>query len=423
MARRAGRINYGNGVGLVNVLIADDNPQRYKCLESMLSVDIRNRIKFDYSISANEVREKLEENVYDLLVLDILLPKTQTDSPDSYSYSMDILNELNSSDFMNRPKYILGITGDVDAYSDNQEFFKSYTWSILHYDQMSDEWAHNLVNCINYLLGCEKHGETFVDKHDFTIICALESPELKPFLNFDWNWSSQKPMDDQTFYYSGWFDDSGIKRTVSLVAADRMGMVESALLTSRVIESLEPRCVVMSGICGGVSGKVSLCDILLADPSWDYQCGKWVVDDAGHRSFLIEPHQVAVDPVVRTAAKQALTADSIFFIAKQYPGADGLPIPNFNIAPVASGSAVLADGGAIKDILLQNRKLSGIDMEIYGVFYACIKSKNRPRFFAIKSVSDLADVDKDDKHQYYCSYLSASSVKLMIETQAGRLLK
>ena len=87
------------------------------------------------------------------------------------------------------------------------------------------------------------------------------------------------------------------------------------------------------------------------------------------------------------------------------------------IGPVASGSSVVADTEILKRPQSLTRKLLGLEMEIYGMYFSC-KHTSTPRpenFLAVKSVCDFADADKNDRFQDYAAYTSASFLKIIIE--------
>jgi len=55
-------------------------------------------------------------------------------------------------------------------------------------------------------------------------------------------------------------------------------------------------------------------------------------------------------------------------------------------------------------------------MEIYGLYSAVENSSNpKPKFFALKSVCDFADSNKDDNFQRYCSFMSANVLRVFME--------
>jgi nucleoside phosphorylase len=177
----------------------------------------------------------------------------------------------------------------------------------------------------------------------------------------------------------------------------------------------------MCGICAGVKGKVQIGDVLFADPSWDFQSGKRVSGDA---SFSISPHQLDTHALIRSHVEQ-LRADqgALAKIAAEYDG----KAPNLTrivIGPVASGSAVLADGTVIEEIKnSQHRELIGVEMEIYGLYAAAASSSMpQPLAFAMKGVCDYGDSNKDDLNQHYAAYASANVLRLLVEKFGTKIL-
>ena len=80
------------------------------------------------------------------------------------------------------------------------------------------------------------------------------------------------------------------------------------------------------------------------------------------------------------------------------------------IGPLASGAAVIQNEEVLhKYIEPYQRKVLGVDMETYGVYYACENAfEPVPEFFSIKAVSDYANSQKNDGYQEYCAFLSAN---------------
>jgi nucleoside phosphorylase len=244
---------------------------------------------------------------------------------------------------------------------------------------------------------------------DLVIVCALSDPELKAVLTLPWGWKSARPVDDVTFVHDGSLTDAA-GRSISVIAAatSRMGMVSTALLGAKLIDMFRPRFIAMTGICAGTRGKANLGDAIVVDPSWDYQSGKRSeVNDSS--SFAIGPHQLPLHLAVRSRFDQLKTDRA--FLSSIRDGWPGAPDQVFKLlmGPVASGSAVLADGRVMNEIRQQHRELCGVEMEVYGLYAAAATAASpRPIAFAVKSVCDFGEADKNDSMQHYASYTSAA---------------
>src|SRR5205085_1988757 len=78
------------------------------------------------------------------------------------------------------------------------------------------------------------------------------------------------------------------------------------------------------------------------------------------------------------------------------------------VGPVASGSGVIANEKIIEEVRSHQRKLVGIEMETYGMFFAARNSTvQNPAAISIKSISDFADRAKSDEFRGYAAFTSA----------------
>jgi nucleoside phosphorylase/CheY-like chemotaxis protein len=407
----------------MKILIVDDETRRYGRFISALEKIGVTRNEVELVPSATDARNKMEHQQYDLLILDILLSQWPDSDPD-VQHSLNLLVDLQEGDEYHKPDRILGITADPSISSDSAEQFANWTWSVLHYSETDDEWVTKAMNCARYILELNRQSSQARPEYDLdlAIVCALEKPELEQILKLPWNWSSPRPLDDLTFVQDGSFVVEGKTIRVAAAFAPRMGMVSTALLSANVISLLRPRLIAMCGICAGVRNKVGMGDVLLADPAWDFQSGKRVRDQENFQ-FSIAPHQLPAPPIIRRHLEQ-IRSDSTA-MAQICVGFDGdAPrIPKIHLGPVASGSAVLADGKVIEEIKSQHRELIGVEMEIYGL-YAAAQSASRPQplAFALKSVCDFADPDKDNGVQRFAAYTSAQVLRLLMERFGLRLL-
>ncbi|MCM8732547.1 hypothetical protein ACFO8O_16435 [Hephaestia sp. GCM10023244] len=406
----------------MRILVVDDNPKRYDRLFIAFAKIGIAREQIDLVDSANGAREKLGSRAYDLLILDILLPLWSEGGEDT-QHSADLLFEIREGEIANPPRYILGITADREVAAAVQQQFEDYTWTVLHYADDNDEWVGRATNCARYLVERTiKTSGAAVERVDLAVICALAKPEQEEVLKLPWNWSAARPIDDMVFVRDGTVIVGNRTLTICVTTAPRMGMIATALRTSAIIAALRPRVVCMTGICAGVRDKVKLGDVLFADPAWDFQSGKRVRDKE-NTQFSMRPYQLPASAHVRSHVEQLREdKEALGQIATSYSEHPS-GVPRIFVGPVASGSAVLADGDVIKEICSQHQELIGVEMEIYGLFAAAHSaSKPQPQCFALKGVCDFADPDKEDGHQRFAAYASAQALRLLVERYGDRLI-
>jgi nucleoside phosphorylase len=188
-----------------------------------------------------------------------------------------------------------------------------------------------------------------------------------------------------------------------------MGMSAAAVAAMKLIHNFRPRYLCMCGITAGVHGKVNMGDILVPSPSWDWGSGKIERKD-GESRFAPDPYQISVDQDLRTKLREYVHKDEFFAgIRARWPAQKPDHPLRLHLGPVASGAAVLADPNVVDSVKDQQRKLLGIEMEVYGVMTAGENSaKPCPVTFALKSVCDFGDEHKTDEFQNYAAYTSTT---------------
>jgi len=398
----------------MKILIVDDERTRYKKLiQSLLNNMGLSREDVDYAVCTEDAKKKLAVIEYDLLILDLLIPLWLEDEP-SEKHSEDLLNELNCDDEYKKPKKIVGITAEKDTVSETIKQFENQTWQVIRYEPSCTNWITKIENCVRYLQSTNE-SQKLEFNYDLAIICALDDPELSEILKLNWSWSEPKPIDDNTFIYEGSVTVNNKALKVCAAHASRMGMVATANKTSSIINALRPKMIVMTGICGGIKSNTNFGDVIFAECVWDYQSGK-IKGKNGSSSFEVSPHQLTASTDIRSKFELLKADKSLLPQLTNDFGEHVNANPRLLLGPVATGAAVIADPEYVQTIIQQQRKVLGIEMEIYGLYSAVENASNpKPKVFAIKSVCDFADVEKDDDYQKYCSYLSANVLRVFIE--------
>jgi len=399
----------------MKILIVDDEASRYSVLiKSLVDMGI-DRSNICISVSSSDARDKLEQAKFNLLILDLLIPLWPEDEPHEQN-SEDLLNELNISEELNKPSKIIGITADKSSLTGTVEKFEHETWHVVQYEASCSDWVKKIQNCVQYLNDHPSEETEQEHKYDLAIICALDDPELTEVLALDWNWKPPKPIDDHTFIFEGSFNSGGKEYSVCAAHCSRMGMVATANKSASIINLLRPKVIVMTGICGGIKKNTDFGDVIFAECVWDYQSGK-LKKENGTSVFEIAPHQIMASTEIRSKM-ELLKADKEVISQISSGFEDDINAePKLLLGPIATGAAVVADADYVNTIIAQNRKVLGIEMEIYGL-YSTVEntSGNKPKVFALKSVCDFADVNKDDDYQKYCSYMSANVLKQLAES-------
>lgn len=404
---------------MIKVLIVDDDAVKVQRITRVLS-DING---FDlagvtHETNMHSAKLRLQQTSYDLMILDIALP-SRIDQEVVREGGIELLEEIVERDHYKKPNHVIGITAYSDIFHGAEERFSKRLLTVIYFDPTSDEWTISLQARVKHIIAAKADLQTNTEdyKSFLAIICALEAPELSSIRQIDWSWEQIRIPNDETVYYRGEHDRAGTRQIIYSAAAARMGMPASAILAMKMIWTFRPKYLAMAGITAGISGKTKLGDIIVADPSWDYGNGKWIINNGSH-AFMPAPHQVSITSTLRTKFR-LMSADigALTRIRHNWMGDKPDHDLSLLIGPVASGASVLADGSTAERIRMQQHKeVLGIEMETYGVFAAAEEAAGpRPTAFSMKSVVDFADGNKDDRYQKYAAYTSAQSLKHFVE--------
>lgn len=394
---------------MLKILIVDDNCDKIKEIAKILCESI---VDIKTAINLNDARKILIEEKFDLLILDMNIPiRIGADSKEDAG--IDLLRDIENLDRINKPTNIIGITAHLELKEQYKKDFNESGWLLIHYSIINNEWKNQINNKVKYIIEEKKSciiNEEIKYNYDLAIITALRNTELDAVLNIkEANWTILTVKNDPTVYYEGIFRNENKSLKVIAASAVNMGMPSSAVLATKVIYNFTPKNLVMVGIAAGIKGESNFGDILIADQCWDYGNGKIMYNKSlEKREFKPNPQSISIDIDIKEKFKNNLTKYNNR-IYEEWNGNKPDTILKTHIGPIASGAAVIQDENLIyEQVVSVNRKLIGIEMEIYGLYCAATQCrKPRPQFFALKSVCDFADSEKADNYQKYAAFTSA----------------
>lgn len=402
---------------MIKILIVDDNAYKQQRIG-----DIVQRISDEYEninvYTATEIitaKNILAKHNIDIMVLDICLPMRISDTPIKDG-GIKLLNEIQSSPKFNYPKYVISVSQYEDEISkfDNGQ---GIIHESIHFDETKVEWSEKLYKYLSIVITVLSNNIIHRSyDFDIAIICALpEELELAKSIV-----SNVKPLiakGDPEIYFQGSIQKDDRRIRVVMTNPRQMGMVAAATLTNQMINSFTPRYIVMIGIAAGVNkNEQGFGDPVVASSAWDYGAGKNKRD--GEEVIHLNTIQLEnIDSNIESYARRIQGDNKLLYEIKVgYIGTKPATELKVHIGPVASGAAVVADENIIRDIKeKQIRDTVALEMEIYGVYFACNHSiEPRPKVVAIKSICDFADMGKNDNYHDYSSYTSAKILEKLI---------
>jgi nucleoside phosphorylase/CheY-like chemotaxis protein len=390
---------------LIKVLIAEDNPQKAQKIKLELISQGVSENNITISSSGVATRTLLRSESFSLLLLDLALPNREQDNP-SPEVGLEILRLIVDDQEYPSPIAILGTTADQESLEKYHDQFLELITQILFITPTDNEWKVSIRNTIGRLMQAENTAKPHVI--DVCYITALREPELAAILKLPIAWGDELSMGNGILVQEGYATVNGKKLSFICAHSPHMGLVAASFMTRALWERYRPKVIMMTGICGGL-GNAQLGDVVVAERSWDWQSGKWLHDG----SFSSSPDQKEATPELIALARGTLGDAENFWRNSEIRPANK---PKLHIAPMVSGSAVVEDPELHARFFSQHRKAIAVDMECYGVYFsASMSGSPAPKFICIKSVSDLANRDKSDNFQEFCSELSASISFKIIE--------
>jgi nucleoside phosphorylase/CheY-like chemotaxis protein len=402
----------------MKALLIEDNEYKANEIRQHLEKEFSNiTMQLEHVTNAAAGLDKCETERFDLILLDLLIPPYKGDIP-AFNHSISILEELKLSDTLNHEAKVVGITAYGKVLEQNSKKLKDLLETLILYSSESSEWRSPLTDVVRSI--CDKPKTMPVKQiakeeqhHDLAIVTALNIPELNAILNLPCNWNPVTIENDSQKYFSGSITTGS--QTLSVVAASApfMGASHAAILTTKMIKNFTPNSLVMSGIAAGVKGKVNIGDILIAEHVVDYESGKLTVDEkTGETIFQPDPHPQTLNGGLLLKMKGfELDSAIVNEIHDAWPDETPRDEIKLRIGPIATGSAVLAHGEFVKDIIRRNRKLIGVEMETHGVYSAANYSYSpAPAVLSVKAVCDFANEEKNDDYQFYAAHNSAQFI-------------
>ncbi|ELJ8533668.1 response regulator [Vibrio cholerae] len=137
---------------MIKVLIVDDNTLRIKKLKIALAkLNSQEYLRVDEALCASDAKKLMKITKYDLLVLDVVLPRRKGDTPQA-SEGIKTLRDIHEKDAYFSPTKIIGITAFISDMGNFSDEFYDRTSIILEATANSLSWVKKISNNVDSLI-------------------------------------------------------------------------------------------------------------------------------------------------------------------------------------------------------------------------------------------------------------------------------
>ncbi len=278
----------------------------------------------------------------------------------------------------------------------------SFSWKL---DQAKTFFSMPGESDTNHLVKIRKQAQV-----DVCIVCAL-SEEMRAVIDvLKTQYVStiedrKSPRHGYPYLFTTMKNKQGEELNLHLSWLPRYGPQEMTYHLSQLLEEYQPRIAVMTGICAGYREKVQRGDLVIADRTFTYDNGKFVIDKQGNRIHEHDATTYQLDGKIKQFLELFDDWEPLVSVLDRPPSAEEQRRAIRHIKSMASGTAVRADH-PFEDVRMPVRDTVAIDME--GAAFGLVMS-HHPLipWLIVKGVCDYADGEKDDLYHRYAARASA----------------
>jgi len=255
--------------------------------------------------------------------------------------------------------------------------------------------------------------------NEIVILTALVADEYNSF-------KSNMNGKEKGSYFIGKFKEAdNYKKDVTLVSQLKMGMVDSSITTENIYKNLNPKVLILAGVCGGRrQKKVKLYDIIIPKSVIDIITGKYENGKFIPYGYNEKINEKLIDYIEKVTTNPDFVQKEMYnLIPNKKHDRENEIVRDIKIHydVLACGAFVLKTDKFLEETARKmNDKIVGFEMESYGVIRATeFIEKPVKLSIIVKSVMDYTDSKKSDT-------MGSTSISVVNENQkipAGENIK
>lgn len=206
----------------------------------------------------------------------------------------------------------------------------------------------------------------------------------------------------------------GKKIIIAIFRQNNMGLVSASMTATYALNKLNPKILLMCGVCASTNKDANLGDLIVFSPVYDYGSGKYYSGE-----FFPDYRQHQLNGEVRPIIEEMCSDKSLKRAIKdEWKNQKGKPATELEIHIYSggSGAAVITDEKVIESLKTHQRTLGAIDMESYAIaeVASAAMTKEIP-WLVVKGVQDYASPLKNDLYREYSAFVSAVFLKYFLK--------
>lgn len=155
---------------MIKILIVDDDITRKdKIINLLKQQEWKNFIEITWCDTSNKTRESCKIHQYDILILDVLLPKKDDDTANALE-GLKLLKDLSTKQKYLTPKKIIGITADIQSIEQYKQTFNMYTSVVYEAKKHQNKWLELILQYISNIISSQL---TVKSRKKDTIVISL----------------------------------------------------------------------------------------------------------------------------------------------------------------------------------------------------------------------------------------------------------
>lgn len=411
---------------MIKVLIMDDTPKKTEKIKSVLTGKcLLPETEITVAKSINSGRSLLSSNKYDLLILDLVMPVNDGEEVGPEGQSEGFIDEMSRVGRLNKPIYIIALTQYKEKIDENQKTYAKKLWKLIHYDLKESAWEDVLQDAVDTIITTKRmllESISKVNKYDIGILCAL--PEEFEMMRDAFGGIWQVKEDDNSPFnvlFANIRTELGHSLRLLSCCCNASGMQAASVAASYLLSRYDLSMLFMTGFCAGFKkDSIHRGDLFIAESEYDYGRGKLARNKENEQVLNTEhkqyPCSFELIGKISSFITEERVQDKLYSeLTKNGYLQDDMGTPAIHVAPGTCGSYVVGDEEFMKKLMDGgDRKLTGLDMEGYGLYLASHMLKKD--CVLVKGIADYGDGVKDDKYHKTCSYASAWFVMRFIKT-------